>query len=213
MKLAAAALLLMLVATRSADAQVCAGATSFRDYPYQGGITAAFTDNAQGVGGTFAAGGESLFAGGGVAVLRYSDVDVRSTSISVFAGAELAADRRNRVFLCPVGQVGFGAGPDFGPVDISTFTLQGGANVGVIASESAALMVVPTFGLAALYQRVTADLNGAESSDSDTGGIANVGVGLIFNRNVGITPGISIPFAVGDSDVIFTIRLTFSFGG
>jgi hypothetical protein len=73
-------------------------------------------------------------------------------------------------------------------------------------------MVVPTFGLAAAWQRVTAEFRGAEQHQSDTFGVANLGVGFILDRRVGITPRISIPFSVSDSDVVFTLSLAFNFG-
>jgi hypothetical protein len=107
----------------------------------------------------------------------------------------------------------FLAGPDLGPIDVSSAAVQGGASIGVIASESRDLMVVPFFGLAVLYQRVTTEIGDNESSASDTGGVADLGVGLIFGRTVGITPLVSIPFSAGVSDAVFTIRFSFNFGG
>jgi hypothetical protein len=127
-------------------------------------------------------------------------------------GAEVATDRQNRVLLCPVVQLGFVAGPDLGPVEVSSMTLQGGASIGVIAVENGDAMVVPFFGLAALYQRVKTEIGDVENSASDTGGVANLGVGFIVNRTVGITPSLAIPFSAGGDDPIFTIRLTFNFG-
>jgi hypothetical protein len=41
---------------------------------------------------------------------------------------------------------------------------------------------------------------------------ADLGVGLILTRTVGITPQVSIPFSSGPSDAVFTIRFTFNFG-
>ena len=144
------ALAMILVSTIPAEAQLCAGAPSFRDNPLQVGASAAFRGGAQGVGGSFAAGGESLFAAAGVSVLNFDDVDSSATSVSGTIGVDLQADDNGRVFLCPIGQVAFTAGPDFGPVDVSTITLSGGVSVGVIASQSDALTVIPTFGLFAV---------------------------------------------------------------
>jgi hypothetical protein len=85
--------------------------------------------------------------------------------------------------------------------------------VGVIASQTNTLMVIPNFGLALHYDRVTVEFRGADESESDSSGLASVGVGFVFNRNVGISPSIAVPFSAGNSDVIFTIRLSFNFGG
>jgi hypothetical protein len=195
-----------------AEAQFCAGFPSFRDQPYQVGVTAAFTEGAQGVGGEFAAGGDALFAGGGIAVLNFDEVDATATSIFGFGGADLAVDQNQRIFVCPLARIGFGVGPDIGPADVSTFSLRAGGSVGVIASQTNTLLVIPHFGLAADYNRASIEFAGEDESVSDSAGIANVGVGFVLNRNVGITPNIAIPFSAGDSDVIFTIRLSFNFG-
>lgn len=206
------ALTALLLVASPAYAQLCLGAPTFRTAPYQVGIAASFTDGARGVEGTFAGGGETVFAGAGVSVVNFTDIDVRAAGASLFAGAEVATDSRNRVLLCPVVQLGFLSGPDLGPVDISSVTLQGGASVGVIAVETGDAMVVPFFGIAALYQRLNAEVGDNESSTSDTGGVANLGVGFIVNRTVGITPSLAIPFSVGSDDPVFTIRIAFNFG-
>lgn len=213
MRLMAGVLLLtILVAATPASAQTCLGAPSFRVAPYQVGVGASFTEGLREVEGTFAGGGESLFAGAGVSVLNFTDIDERTAGVSAFAGAEFATDQRSRVLLCPIVRLGFLAGPDFGPVDLSSVTVQGGGSIGVIAAEDGDLMVVPFFGLSAAYTRVTTDIGGVEESASDTGGVADLGVGLILTRTVGITPQVSIPFSSGGSDAVFTIRFTFNFG-
>jgi hypothetical protein len=213
MRLVIGLALLMLLVAGPASAQLCGGSPSFRDGPLQVGVGTSFTDGARSVSGTFAGGGESIFAGAGVSVVNFTDLDVRSAGVSGFVGAEFAADTRNRVLVCPVLNLGFLAGPDLGAVDVSQAALQMGGTVGVIAAESSDLMVVPFFGLALLYERVTTEIAGTEASASDTGAVADLGVGFIFDRRVGITPSISVPFAAGGSDAAFNVRFTFNFGG
>lgn len=212
MRLLACVLLVTLVAARPASAQICLGSPSFSIAPYQVAVAASFTEGVREVEGTFAGGNESVFAGAGGSVVRFTDADVRTAGVSAFAGAEFATDQRSRVLLCPVVRLGFLAGPDIGPVDVSSVALQGGASIGVIASQEGDMMVVPFFGLSAVYQRFTTEIGGVESSGSDSGGVADLGVGLIFNRTVAITPLVSIPFSTGGSDAIFTIRFSFNFG-
>lgn len=206
------ALLLTLVTSVPASAQLCIGNPTFRDGPYQVGVGTSFTEGLRTVDGTFAAGGESFFGGAGISMLNFTDLDDVTTGVSAFAGMELATDRQNRVLLCPLARLSFVAGPDVGAIDVSSATLQAGGTVGIIAAQSRELSVVPFFGLSVLYAHVSTDFGGVEASDSDTGGIADLGVGLILNRTVGITPLVSIPFGVGSSDAIFTIRFTFNFG-
>jgi hypothetical protein len=116
MRLTACVLLLTFLMAKTASAQTCLGAPSFREAPLQVGVAASFTEDLRQVEGTFAGGGESLFAGAGLAVLNFTDIDERTAGVSAFAGAELATDRRNRVLLCPIVRLGFLAGPDFGPL-------------------------------------------------------------------------------------------------
>jgi hypothetical protein len=212
MRLTACVLLVLFLMAKSASAQTCLGAPSFREAPYQVGVGASFTEGLRQVDGTFAAGGETLFAGAGASVLNFTDLDQRTAGVSAFAGAELATDQRNRVLLCPIVRLGFLAGPDIGPVDLSSVSIQGGGSIGVIAAQDGDLTVVPFFGLAVAYTRLSTQIGDIEDSASDTGGVADLGVGLILTRNVGITPQVSIPFSTGASDAIFTIRFTFNFG-
>jgi hypothetical protein len=205
-------LCLVVFSATSADAQTCAGAPSFRDNPFQIGVSAAFRDGAQGVGGSFAGGGDDIFGVAGVSVLNFSNLDSSATSVSGSIGADLQADQGGRVFVCPVGQIAFGAGPDFGAVDISTFTLSGGGSVGVVASQGNTLAVIPTFGLFAVHTRLTAEARGQEETESDASGLASIGVGFVFNRNVAIIPEVLVPFSAGNADAVFSIHFAFSFG-
>jgi hypothetical protein len=207
------AVVMLLVGAASADAQICGGAPSFGEAPYQAGVAAAFHEDARGVGARFAAGGSAVFGGAGLSFLSFDAVESTQTDVSAFAGAELAVDASDRVFICPVGIVSFGVGPDIGATDVSSVGFEGGGSVGVVASSTQTLMVVPTFGLSAVWQRVTAEVGATEVSESDTFGAARLGVGFIFNRRVGITPGVSIPFSAGDADVVFSLGFTFNFGG
>jgi hypothetical protein len=209
----AAILSVLLLATTPAEAQLCTGSPSYASQPYQAAITASFTEGAHAVGGEFGAGSDAFFATVGVTVVNFRSQDVLATRISLSAGADLATSQTGNVFVCPLASVGFGVGPDIGPVDVSTITFGAGGSLGVIASQTDMLMIIPTFGLGAIYNRVTADLGDNDVTNTDTSGRARVGVGFVFNQNMGITPAIEIPFSAGASDPIFTIRLSFAFGG
>jgi hypothetical protein len=211
-KIIFAVMLAMALTPSQAEAQLCSGAPSFRDNPLQVAVAAAFTDGAQAVGGEFAGGGRALFGGVGVSVINFPDVDATSTEVSAFGGADLGT-QSDRVFVCPAASIAFGTGPDFDPVNVSTLTINTGGSVGIVAAQSGQLMVVPTFGLAAVFNQVSVEFGDVDESEWDTSGAATVGVGFIFNRNVGITPALIVPFSAGDSDVIFSIRLSFGFGG
>jgi hypothetical protein len=202
----------MLAAPAAAEAQNCAGAPSFGQAPFQVGVATAFQDGARGVGGTFAAGGESVFAGAQLSMLSFSNVDAHQTNIAAFGGADVAVDPDRRLFVCPAALVGFGSGPDVGTADISTIDFRGGGRVGLIAHDTDQIMVVPSFGLSLGWQRMKASLSGQTATDSETFGVASLGVGFVFNRRIGIVPSISIPFSAPQSDVTFTLGMAYNFG-
>lgn len=211
-KLCVMGVLMLAMAPALAEAQNCAGAPSFGQAPFQVGVATAFQDGARGVGGTIAAGGESLFAGAQLSMLSFSNVDASHTNIAAFGGADLAVDPDRRLFVCPAALVGFGSGPDVGAVDISTIDFRGGGSIGLIAHDRDPIMVVPSFGLSMGWQRMKASWSGQTATDSDTFGIASLGVGFIFNKRVGIVPSISVPFSAPQSDVTFTLGLAYNFG-
>jgi hypothetical protein len=212
MKLVGSVLLLTFLAARPAAAQLCVGSPSFGYGPYQANIGASFSDGVRGIDAGFAAGGEAVFGGAGVTVLNFTGADVRTAGVFAQVGAELAGDRENKILLCPIVRLDVLAGPDSGPVDTSTVGLSGGGALGVIVHDQGDLQVVPFFGLSVVYARTTAEFGGVETSFSDTGGRADLGLGFIFNRNAAITPSLAIPLATGGSDATFTIRFTFNFG-
>ena len=160
--------------------------------------------------GQFAA-GSTAFGGGSVSLVNFSNLDATQTSVSGFVGADFDVSQNRRVFVCPNAWVSYSVGPDIGSVDVSAFGVGGGGSVGVVVSDTDQLMVVPTFGVSAVWERLTAELRGFDEGASGTYGVANVRVGLIFNRRIGIRPGISV--SVPDPDVAFSLAFAFNFGG
>jgi hypothetical protein len=60
---------------------------------------------------------------------------------------------------------------------------------------------------------VTADVGGVDTSVSETYTIVRVGVGLIFNKRIGIVPTLGVPLGLEGSDPEFSILAAFTFGG
>jgi len=154
--------LLIALTVPTADAQTCTGAASFRDRPMQVAGAVASVNRATDIGGTFLASRRGLFGGGGVAM---SDPEFGSTMTNVTAviGVEFA-NPDHPAFFCPIGQVRFGNGPDFGSVDGSLLATQGGVSVGLRVWEARNAAVIPTFSVLAVYERYTAEMNGVQSS-------------------------------------------------
>ena len=212
MRLVWSVLLLTFLVARPAAAQLCVGNPSLAYAPYQASLGASFSESVRGIDAAFAAGGQTIFGGAGVSILNFTDIDVRTAGVFGFDGAELAVDKENKIMFCPLARLDVLAGPDIGPVDVSSTAFQGGASIGVIVSDMGDMQVVPFFGLALVYERLKSDFANTETTFSDTGGVADLGVGLVFNKTAAITPLVSIPFGVGASDFTFTIRFAFNFG-
>jgi hypothetical protein len=212
MRLVGSALVLTLLAASPAAAQLCTGNPSLAYAPFQANIAASFGSGARSVDIGAAAGGQTIFGGAGLTIVNFSDIDVKTAGIFGYIGAELATDRDNKIMICPIGRFDVLAGPDIGPVDSTTTGLEGGGAIGLTVYDQGDLQLVPFFGLSLTYARLKSEFAGTSTTFSDTGGRADLGVGLIFSKTAGITPSVSIPFATGGSDVTFSIRFSYNFG-
>jgi hypothetical protein len=138
---------LLILAVTQAQAQTCMGAPSFREKPMQGGFTASFIGERHEIGGTFAAGKTSLFGTVGVLATHISYLGT-APALTVGVGTEISSSD-HPVFTCPLLQVEFNAGPDFGPFETSSVGVRGGISVGAIVAETrGGTQLVPTFALA-----------------------------------------------------------------
>ena len=212
MKLVGSLLVMVFLAAKPAAAQLCTGNPSFVYAPYQASIAARFSDNLRGIEAGAAAGGKTIFGGAGLLVLNFTDIDVRTAGVYGQVGAELAADRENKILICPAVRLDVLAGPDRGPVDRSSTALQGGGSIGMVVSDSGDMQVVPFFGLAVIHTRLTESFASNETTFTDNSGRADLGIGFIFNHKAGITPSVSIPFDTGGADTTFMIKFAFNFG-
>jgi hypothetical protein len=212
MKLVGSLLVMLVLAAKPAAAQLCNGNPSLVYAPYQASIAAAFSSNVRGIEAGAAAGGKTLFGGAGLLLSNFTDIDVKTAGVYGNLGAELAADRDNKIMICPAVRLDVLAGPDVGPVDNSSIALQGGASIGMILSDEGDMQIVPFFGLALVHTRLTSSFAGTETTFTDNGGHADVGVGFLFNHTTGIIPSVSIPFSMAGSDPTFMIRFAINFG-
>lgn len=193
-----------------AEAQLCAGGPAFSTAPLQVGSGLAFQSGMNAVGVGFAGGSDSGFAAVNFGRTNFSDLDVSAKTLAGSFGGQVGS---GRVAVCPLGQVGYVWGPNLGLVKANTLNAAGGVRVGVAANDSDTFMVVPTFGMDLIWGRTTVtDVFDNKLTDSGTGGLATVGVGLIFNRVVGIIPSVGIPVAMDSNDVSFGFTVAFNFG-
>jgi hypothetical protein len=206
------ALLLWIGFAAPAEAQLCRGGPSFAALPYQVAAIAEFGDDTRGFGGDFFVGGRYLFGGAGFAVRDVESTNSTATEVTSRVGLDLPVSRVQRIHVCPSGFVSFGTGPDIGDVDVSTFRVGAGVRDGVAVRDTDGLTVEPTFGIDVLRERLAFESGGVEQDQADAVGVASLGVGFIVNRRFAIIPELAVPFSAADSEVTFSVRISYAFG-
>lgn len=223
--LTALAVAILLGSGSPALAQMCSGAAPISNSrPFQLGGSVLFAENATGFS-AIAQGGNSLLFGGfqfGRISVDTDDLgagvdDMWSTVIGGRAGAQFTYDMDLPLYVCPIFSFSYQWASDIGDVDdldASTTTFAFGGDVGLLAGQSGSLKFVPTAGLYFGRIGLKSEFEGTELFDeAETGGLFNVGFGLVFQDRFSVTPLISFPFGFGgDSDPTFSITALFSFG-
>jgi hypothetical protein len=202
--------LTLTLACSAAHAQICVGRAPLNQGTLQAGGGVAFTDGANAFSGFFGGGTDRGFGGVSIGRTNFSDFDSSSTDIMGFFGG--GNYFTPKVHLCALADVGYSAGPEILFVDTHSVGFGGGISIGVVASETETLAVVPTFGGSVRYHRLTAKFDGESESTSETYGVIEAGLGLILNKRVAITPLISIPVGLDENDLVFSLTVSFNFG-
>ena len=205
-----------------ASGQVCTGFASFAEGPYQVFGSATFNDNAKSFGGGFAFGGAGPFGQVSIGTSSFDELDGSSFNFGGGAGYQFSLDQRGLFFLCPTGSVGFTSGPNdidvFGDgslvVDLSETDLVFGLSAGAVASRSGQTQIVPVASLAFVSAtfKLSDDVSGDSDSDTETFGLASLGLGFVFNRVVTVRPGVALPFGLEGAATTFGVSLSVNFG-
>jgi len=193
-------------------AQTCAGLPSFNEGPFQLSLGSSFSEGFQTFGGGIAGGSERLFGGFGVALSNFSDFDSTGTTLGGSVGGSVDVAQGSTFNLCPGASLAYTTGLDVENVDLSVLGFRVGARGGFVASDNGTLALVPTFGLDIARDRVTIDLGPTDEKQSDTYGVAHIGLGFIVNKRIGIIPAVAVPFAIDDSNPEFSITVAFQLG-
>jgi TonB family protein len=212
------ALLVTLLHSTPATAQVCRGYGSFDGRPFQLSARGQFNAHAKSYGATLAVGGAGLF--GDLDVAR-TDLDIQASSsvFGVSAGYQGSLNKGGTAQLCPVARLGFVTGPqniNGTGIDYSETDFSFGLDAGVIAtSTTQQLEVVPTASLAiaaahANYSRGSASL---PNSQSLSYAVVGLGVGFVFGQEVTVTPSVFRPIGLSGASTSFAIAVAFHLGG
>jgi hypothetical protein len=206
-------LVVAIVAPVAAGAQTCAGFTAI-DSTHRGlaggGLT--FTPSTTGYGASVVAGANAVVGGVTIGGVHDDEFDVTGLFWSALIAGQVAVDTNKKASICPGVQVSRLSVNDLqgSGIDVTRLTVSGGVSVGVIATSTPTVDVVPTLSLQ--FGRARATVTGV-GSISDTVGIVSAGVGLILKQRFTIQPSVSRPFGVDGPETSFAINATVRFGG
>ena len=210
----------LLLPLGSVAAQLCAGVQSFAGRPVQlwgfGTITSGSHLGSYG-GGVRLIGGRAAF---GDVELGASHTDAYgglSWLIGTAAAYQVSLNKTGTVQLCPAASVGFVLGPKniYGSgQDFSETNASAGAAIGVLASHSTQIDVVPTASLIFEHsnQKFKDNLSGTTTSASASFEVIELGLGLVHRHQLTLKPSLAIPVGLPDGSAYFTVVLAYSVG-
>jgi hypothetical protein len=210
-------LALFAVANAPAAAQTCLGLASHSNGQMQVSGNASFTDAYNSFGGTFGYGVPAgVFGNAMLGTTSYDGLDGSAIDLGAQAGYQLSVGRASQYQVCPVASLSLGMGPndvDGAGTDISSRQGTLGFAIGTTMGANPRMKIVPNAGLGLAYRQLKQDDGTTSLEDSETYGLANIGVGLIFNSNIAVRPSISIPLGSDFSnDPTFGLTVAYNFG-
>jgi hypothetical protein len=210
----------LLLPLGSVAAQLCAGRQSFAGRPVQlWGF------------GTFTNGSHLGSYGGGLRLIggraAFGDVELGASHTDAYGGHswllgtaaayQVSVNKKGTVQLCPVASVGFvlgpknsyGSGQDFSETDAAA-----GASIGVLASHSAQIDVVPTASVVFEHtnQKFKDTRTGTTTSTSVSFELIELGLGLVHRHQLTLKPSLAIPVGLSGAGTYFTVALAYSVG-
>jgi hypothetical protein len=209
-------LALVALLNAPAVAQTCQGLPSFSHGQMQLSGTMMFENGMDSFGATFGYGQPAgVFGNVGIGTTSYDGFDGSSFDLGLSGGYQMKVGARKKMHLCPVASFSLLMGPNdiFGSgVDMSTQNLAFGFALGTELPGSPKMEIVPTGGLGLAYMKVKADDGTTSSSASETYAVMDLGVGFIFNSQISVRPGISIPLGLDGGDTGFGLTVGYNFG-
>ena len=195
----------------AAHAQACLGSVSFSTVPIRLGGGAIFGKDYTGYAASLIAGKEDgVFGNLGVSRTYFDDFD--DTADDVFAQLGLQRALGARAQLCPILGASMGSGPDDDDFEVKSRYASAGLALGLTLRPDPSVKIIPNGSLRYAYAGSDfTDRTSAKETVTDTYGVADLGVGLIFfHDRLAIQPTVQFPFASDDNSVSY--GLVFSVG-
>jgi hypothetical protein len=211
-----ASLALLAILRSPVVAQTCQGLASFSSGQMQATGNVAFGNGMDSFGATIGYGKPAgAFGGVGIGTTSWDGLDGSSIDLGISGGYQMTAGRAKKVHVCPVANFGLGMGPNDiqgSGVDMSTTAAGAGVAIGTSLPGGPRMQIVPTGGLGLAYLKIKTDNGTASNSASETYGLLNLGVGMIFNSQISVRPGISVPLGLDGGETRFGISAGYNFG-
>lgn len=214
-RLAISGLVLVFVASVAAPAfaQTCQGLPEFNGQPFQVGAGMELSSQVTAAEFGLTVGGPYVFVGVHAGPYRYSG-DARSTVFGFGGGIEIPIAPDRRVEICPNGSINSERGPDVPghpEIDIKSSVALAGISLGARIGPDNGVQVVPNVNVSVVRAVPTVTTPTGSVSETQTYGVTDLGIGLIFTRHVTVRAGVAIPLAIDNSDTRFSFGVAFSF--
>jgi hypothetical protein len=215
--LARAVLVLLVAGAHAAGAQTCLGTATFHRAPVRVSAGATFADSTTLYGAGLALGaGAGPFASAMVSRGTFEGLDDHATVVDLAVGFAIDVHPTGGLQFCPRIGHRIQSGPDvaagLGTVSTSARRIEVGAAFGGILSATPALDIVPFGDLAYTATRLTLDLPAGPVSNTEDGGLLEVGAGLVFRRRLTLRPSAVIPMGGERGGSALRVVLAYNLG-
>jgi hypothetical protein len=212
-------LALLAVFGSRAVAQTCQGLAPFSAGQLQVAGSAHFGEFSNTWGGSVTYGIPSgIYGGADLSTESFDNDGGSSLGIGAHAGYQMKLGRTGKMHLCPNASLALGMGPDDEANDInaSQTHLKFGLALGTEMGSTPRMRIIPTGGLGLQYSKAKVEdtsPGGTTVEDSETYGVARLGVGFVFNQQISVRPTIDIPLGSDlYSDPTFGLSVGYNFG-
>ena len=204
-----AALMLGTAVGSTLDAQACLGLNS----PTNLQLSAEAGNSAKQFGLDLHFGKSTgVFFGVGGHYTDFDDTDANAKGATGTLGFQLGGGGEKKAAFCPIAQVGFSSGPDFGTIETSNIAAAGGLSVGIPLAAGSDFTLIPTGSLSFVYDRIKVKSGGVSATDSDGYGILSGGVGFLVSPRFVLKPFVNVPIGLDGADPTFGIVVSFGLG-
>ena len=198
-----------------ANAQQCTGVQSFAGKPVQAFGAATFDSTSRTLGAGLRLGGRRTFGEIEFGSMYLKPLDASSLVIGTAVAYQVPLNAKGTIQFCPAASLGFGIGPqNIDSVDYSSSSWTLGGAIGVLATHTSQIDVVPTVTLGFVHatQRLSGTITSWARSEAHSFEFIDLGVGLVHRHQLSLKPIVSIPLGLSGGTTSFTMALFYSLG-